>query len=392
MQTTQFFKTPRTRQAARGLLARSLPLLAAGLLAACGSTPPRDLPAPPSGDPDGRSLSRHCAGKPMSGRGGGFYLDDGPGEPPPFDLDMVGDAIPRDEPLHRFANRPYTALGQDFVPLTARAPYRERGVASWYGRRYHGKPTSSGEIYDMYGMTAAHPTLPIPSYARVTNLANGCAVIVRINDRGPFKRGRLIDLSYVAAYKLGYLDTGSATVEVEAVFAGDALPPPVNLASVAAGEAAVAMPVQPPPSVEPVAQAMPTSAPPPAIEVLPLADSAPLIEKPRPPARSAPAVSAAPRPAPAAASLAQAATPRAASASASGAFVQLGVFASRENAEKLVADARSRLSDLAERLELRDEGGRYRVHAGPWADLAEARLAARRFGDALGLQPFVVQR
>ena len=96
-------------------------------------------------------------------------------------------------------------------------PFRQRGVASWYGKRYHGQKTSSGETYDMYQMSAAHPTLPIPSYARVTNVANGKSVVVRINDRGPFHAQRVIDLSYVAAYKLGYIQAGQAQVEVESV-------------------------------------------------------------------------------------------------------------------------------------------------------------------------------
>src|SRR5262249_30746390 len=98
--------------------------------------------------------------------------------------------------------------------------YRARGVASWYGRAFHGKRTASGERYDMYAMTAAHTILPIPSYARVTNLANGRSIVVRINDRGPFHSGRIIDLSYAAAYKLGYVGAGSAKVEVEAILPG----------------------------------------------------------------------------------------------------------------------------------------------------------------------------
>ena len=101
--------------------------------------------------------------------------------------------------------------------MTELRPYKERGVASWYGRRYHGNNTASGEIYDMYAMTAAHPTLPLPSYARVTNLENGKSIIVRLNDRGPFLSDRLIDLSYTAAYKLGVLAGGSGQVEVESI-------------------------------------------------------------------------------------------------------------------------------------------------------------------------------
>jgi rare lipoprotein A len=151
---------------------------------------------------------------------GGYYKDDGPHERPPAGLDAVADATPRAEPLHRYANRPYSVFGKDYLPLSAVQPFRQRGMASWYGKRFHGQKTSSGEPYDMYSMTAAHPTLPIPSYARVTNLANGRSVVVRINDRGPFHAGRVIDLSYVAAYKLGYIAAGSAQVEVEAIVPG----------------------------------------------------------------------------------------------------------------------------------------------------------------------------
>lgn len=148
---------------------------------------------------------------------GAYYKDDGPGDNPPANLASIPDAVPRAEPLHRFANRPYQALGKDYVPMTSRAPYRQSGIGSWYGRRFNGQPTSSGEKYDMYKMTAAHPVLPIPSYARVTNLANGRKVVVRINDRGPFHSGRAIDVSYAAAYKLGFVAQGSAQVEIEQI-------------------------------------------------------------------------------------------------------------------------------------------------------------------------------
>ena len=153
---------------------------------------------------------------------GAYYKDDGPGANPPPDLAAIPDALPRAEPLHRFANRPYQVFGKDYVPLTRVAPFRETGTASWYGRRYHGSATSSGEKYDMYAMTAAHPTLPIPSYARITSLANGRSVVVRVNDRGPFHTDRIIDLSYTAAWKLGYVGAGSARVEVEAILPGSA--------------------------------------------------------------------------------------------------------------------------------------------------------------------------
>jgi rare lipoprotein A len=104
-----------------------------------------------------------------------YYKDDGPGDSVPANLDAIPDAVPRLEPLHRFANRPYSVFGREYVPATSLRPYRERGIASWYGRRFHGEKTSTGEIYDMYAMTAAHPTLPLPSYATVTSVATARA-------------------------------------------------------------------------------------------------------------------------------------------------------------------------------------------------------------------------
>ena len=132
-------------------------------------------------------------------------------------LDFGASAVPRAEPLRRAANRPYEVMGRSYTPDTSLRPYKARGLASWYGRRYHEQKTSSGEIYDMYGMTAAHTILPIPSFARVTNLANNKSVVVRINDRGPFHSDRVIDLSYTAAYKLGVLAGGRALVDIEAI-------------------------------------------------------------------------------------------------------------------------------------------------------------------------------
>jgi len=142
---------------------------------------------------------------------------DGPAANPPANLAQVPDAQPRVEPLRVGGpNKPYTVLGQSYTPLTTDAPLSEAGGASWYGRKFHGKPTASGEPYDMYAMTAAHKTMPIPSYARVRNPANGREVIVRINDRGPFTAGRVIDLSYTAALKLDLL-RGVAPVEVQRI-------------------------------------------------------------------------------------------------------------------------------------------------------------------------------
>lgn len=163
----------------------------------------------------GLALVLAACGSGRGGGAGGYYKDDGPPDRVPANIDSIPDAVPRIEPLASGPNRPYTALGQRFVPDTSGRPYRARGIASWYGKRYHGKPTSNGERYDMLAMTAAHPTLPIPSYARVTSVANGRSVIVRINDRGPFLRERVIDLSYVAAHRLRIVGSGSGEVIVE---------------------------------------------------------------------------------------------------------------------------------------------------------------------------------
>lgn len=121
------------------------------------------------------------------------------------------------EPANKWANRPYKVMGQFFTPMTGDKPFTQTGTASWYGKQFHGKKTAIGEIYDMYAMTAAHPTMELPSYAKVTNLANGRSVIVRVNDRGPFIGGRAIDMSYAAAVKLGYQKKGTTRVKIERI-------------------------------------------------------------------------------------------------------------------------------------------------------------------------------
>jgi rare lipoprotein A len=176
---------------------------------------PNPLPTPtPAPAPTPPTTSQTT---PEPTKPGGYYLDDGPGDNPPNNIESIPNAVPKKEPLHSRTNRPYKALGATYKPMTSYQPYKARGIASWYGKRFHGKKTSNGETYDMYGMTAAHTILPLPSYVKVTNPANGRWVIVRVNDRGPFKHGRIIDLSYAAAYKLGYTTKGSTLVEVEAI-------------------------------------------------------------------------------------------------------------------------------------------------------------------------------
>ena len=198
------------------------------LLAACGGSQPVK-PTPSSPQTSKQPSTEPTAGAPYISsppvsppassaiKPGGYYLDDGPGENPPQNIDGINSAMPKNEPYLKRANKPYKALGSTYRPMTSWQPYKARGVASWYGKRFHGKKTASGEVYDMYSMSAAHTTLPLPSYVKVTNPANGRSVIVRLNDRGPFKSNRLIDLSYAAAYKLRFISNGSTLVDIEAI-------------------------------------------------------------------------------------------------------------------------------------------------------------------------------
>ncbi len=284
------------------------------------------------------SLLAACGGAPTRG---GYYKDDGPGRGAPANLDRIPDAKPRVEALHPAANNAYTALGRRYVPYKTLKPYRERGIASWYGRRFHGQPTSSGERYDMYAMSAAHTVLPIPSYARVTNLANGRSVIVRINDRGPFHSGRVIDLSYAAAYKLGYVESGSAQVEVEAVLPGKT--------GASARRGAAAAPAAPP--VE--AGAAPALAAPSARHI---DADIPIAVEPR------------------------------------GVFLQLGAFSSRDNAEEMRAKIYRQLDWLNDPVEIRLQGRLYRLLAGPYADRDAARGVATHIDASMQITPVVVVR
>lgn len=314
---------------------------AALALAGCssmGKSPPRIERAP------GTATGPCCA---PGQRGGGYYLDDGPGANPPANLDSVADAVPKVEPLYRGTSRPYTVMGRNYTPMTALAPYKARGIASWYGRRYHGKMTSSGEIYDMYGMTAAHTTLPIPSYARVTNPANGRSVVVRVNDRGPFIDSRLIDLSYTAAYKLGVLGGGSTMVEVESILPGE--PAPVVAAQPGASPGAEVAVLQRAP--EPVATPLPPPDPEPA-----------------------------------------AAPPLPVTRETSGHYLQLGAFGSQENAEIFLSRLMVQIDWLAQSMHIFPRDGLFRVHAGPYATPQEARQAAERISQSLGIKTMVLVR
>lgn len=187
------------------LVAHALPLL---LLAACSSLP---LSRPAASQAPVASIRSDYVGK--------YYLNDGPlkGVTPEM-IASIPEPTPKKETLSKGAKRPYDILGNRYVPMTEMAPYRVQGIGTWYGTRYHNQKGAIGEVYDMLKLTAAHPTLPLPSYARVTNLENGKSIVVRVNDRGPFLHDRLIDLSYAAAERLGYAQKGSARVEVELLF------------------------------------------------------------------------------------------------------------------------------------------------------------------------------
>jgi rare lipoprotein A len=220
-------------------------IVLSALMAGCSSTGERHslipLPWPHWPKANNHKIDPDLPVLPPAGSGrGGYYQDDGPGANPPANLRDVPDAEVKYEPYAKFANKPYSVFGTTYTPLINDEPFSQRGVASWYGVKFHGQKTSSGELYDMYKMTAAHPTLPIPSYARVTSTESGKSVIVRINDRGPFHSDRIIDVSYTAALKLGLLGKGSHQVEVERLFPND----PTRIATVrrAATSAAQAAP------------------------------------------------------------------------------------------------------------------------------------------------------
>jgi len=186
-------------------------------LAGCGGSPPR----PSHGGKvvgtragSGHDGFRDDISRPQSSR----YRDSDDSVPPPIDVSRIPEPVPKIEPRSLYGNKsPYTVLGKTYRVLPSARGYDERGIASFYGAKFHGYKTSSLENYDMYAFSAAHKTLPLPSYARVTNLANGKSVIVRINDRGPFHENRLIDLSYAAAVKIGVWPKGTGLVEVRAI-------------------------------------------------------------------------------------------------------------------------------------------------------------------------------
>jgi rare lipoprotein A len=311
------------------------------LLAACGSTPQPGRPAAAEAQRDGP-----------------------PADPPP-DLISRPDPQPKVEPLRSGGpNKPYEVLGQRYTPLAADLPLVETGLASWYGRRFHGRPTASGEIYDMYASSAAHRTMPLPSYALVRNPRNGREVVVRVNDRGPFHPDRVIDLSYAAALKLDVL-RGVAPVEVRRLTHDD-----IRTGRWRGETAWAQAEARPLPPAAVAAATMPPAAPTPPVA----------------PAAQAPLVGVAATSADSAAAL------RPPAASAAGFWVQLGAFRQRQGAHELRQQLAREFAWLEPWLAIFDERALYRLQAGPYATRIEAQGAAERIRSAAGVQPMVVQR
>jgi rare lipoprotein A len=332
------------------LLLRAIAWLVPALLAACGSAPPRSPPSGPLG------VVRPAPG--AADR-------DGPEANPPADLASVPDAEPRIEPIRVGGpNKPYEALGRGYVPVLEDRPFTERGLASWYGRKFHGRRTANGEVYDMYAMTAAHPTLPIPSYARVRNPANGREVVVRVNDRGPFHSGRIVDLSYTAALKLGVLH-GVTPVELSRITFED-----IRTGSWRKAPTEAAPADRPPVMLAAAAVAVEPESAPPLPPALPAPLPGPLESDPLPAEKaSAPEVR-----------------------SAAGFWVQLGVFKQREGAETFHRRVAADVDWLAPLLAVFSDTKVSRLQSGPYASRSEAEGVAARVKEVLRLVPVIVER
>jgi rare lipoprotein A len=284
---------------------------------------------------------------------------DGPPSSPPGELSQLSDAEPRVEPIRASGgtSKPYTVLGRSYAPITDDRPFRESGLASWYGTKFHAQPTASGEPYDMYAMTAAHKTLPLPSYVRVRNPANGREAIVRVNDRGPFHDGRVIDLSYAAAYKLDLL-RGVAPVEIERITNED-----IRAGNWRRDGDATAIATTASADV-PVSSVLVT----PVVATL-QPDATPLAALPA----AAPADMPADTPMP-------------------GFWVQLGAFSQPGSASGLREQVNRGMPALGPQLKVFSERGLYRVQAGPYASRDVAREMAEQLRAGLQLSPLVLER
>ncbi|MES2088440.1 MAG: septal ring lytic transglycosylase RlpA family protein [Pseudomonadota bacterium] len=310
-------------------------LLALGMLVLAGcASPPASVVVP--GRSGGAVPARPAPGK------------DGPPLDAPADLINTPDPEPKVEPIKSGGpNKPYTVLGQSYAPVVADVPWKQRGLASWYGQKFQGRRTASGEIFSAFGVTAAHRTLPIPSYARVRHVASGREIIVRVNDRGPFHSARVLDLSYAAALKLGIVSTGSAEVEIERLTFDD----------IRTG-------------------AWRRGAPP-----LPADDAVdPLLALVVPTAQGEPP----------AATLKE--SSRAYTPTAQGFWVQLAVLSKREGIEKLQQRVSSELASLAPLMAVFNESRLFRLQVGPYESREQALGVARAVREVLAVTPVVVER
>ncbi|MYM83858.1 septal ring lytic transglycosylase RlpA family protein [Duganella sp. FT50W] len=361
-------------------------------LVGCGTAPvaertPRPVQIPPSTikPPSVKKVDPSLPVLPPANSGrGGYYQDDGPGDAPPANLMQTPDADVRNDPLLPRSNRPYTVFGKTYTPITDEEPFTQIGVGSWYGKKFHGQRTSSGELYDMYKMTAAHPTLPIPSYARLTNMVSGATVIVRINDRGPFHASRAIDVSYTAALKLGLLGKGSHELKIERILPNEI----ERILATRDGLSGSTRPRLTPESKDRLPSA-PPSAPTPTPTVTAKMVDTPLVLTPAAPAGTGAAAS----PATDIEALmltdrapADAAAP--AAVATGGFYLQLGAYSRADNAEAM----RGRLGGKFNIMEVVQGGAVYRLFGGPFATRQEALQAAQGLPSSLGLKPIVVQR
>jgi len=357
---------------------------------------------------------------------------DGPDAVVPPDLQKVPDAVPRLESIRKGGpNKPYEVLGERYEPIADDKPLIQKGLASWYGRKFHGRPTSSGEIYNMYAMTAAHATIPIPSYARVRNPRNGREVIVRINDRGPFHKGRIIDLSYTAALKLGVLN-GVAPVEIERITYEDirtgawtrdrdTLSPdpkvapdtPVYAAATPSGAPDPTTTAQLRPPAEPVTVPAQVPLPVPVVPAVargdrpgasspgnPDASLTPIPITALPPGSDLPpsGQSKADAMAAATAGAIAAADPQAPvpalkiAAAAQGFWLQFGAFSRLEGAEQLREQFTRGMEEIAPMLTIFKDRNLHRLQAGPFASPEDAPAAPDRGRTAMSLTPVLVER
>ncbi len=289
---------------------------------------------------------------------GKYFQNDGP----PSSEEADGpDAQPRVEPFKSGTLKPYRVLGKTYVPITEDVPFSQTGTGSWYGKQFHGKKTATGEIYNMFAMTAAHPTLPLPSYAEVTNLDNGRKIIVRVNDRGPFINSRVIDLSYAAAKRIGYANKGTGHVRVRRL----------TFSEIRSGRYD---------STQTPAVSTSTAA------VTPIENEPVRVSPVSPSARG--------EPVPAVSTSTPAAEPVMPDSPTGNWGVQVGFFSEKDNAQAFLAHSEATLSSMGDQLSTRivKENNGYRVIIGRYASSDTARTAAQAIGNNLGVSAFPIQR